>query len=108
MPKASKPTWFQWLKDKLIPSKRDIVEKLVQAVRWADRKIPPVLRTILGIPLMIGGILSFLPILGLWMLPAGAALIALDLPGPRRKLLKWVDRQETKLRNGEWDTPPRP
>ena len=88
------PTLYARLKDKLIPSKREIFDKLGKAVRWADRKVPHVARTALGIPLMIGGVFSFLPILGLWMLPAGAALVALDFPGPRRRLLRWLDRKE--------------
>jgi len=33
----------------------------------------------LGILLVIGGIFSFLPVLGIWMLPLGLLLLALDL-----------------------------
>lgn len=33
----------------------------------------------LGILLVIGGIFSFLPVLGIWMLPLGLILLALDL-----------------------------
>lgn len=82
---------------RFIPTKQQIVEKTVWAVRWADRSLPPGLRTLAGIPLMIGGILSFLPVLGLWMLPAGAVLVALDIPGLRRRLLAWAARQEAKM-----------
>lgn len=38
----------------------------------------------LGILLIIGGIFSFLPVLGLWMLPLGLLLLALDIPLLRR------------------------
>jgi hypothetical protein len=34
----------------------------------------------LAILLTIGGLFWFLPILGLWMLPAGLLLLAVDLP----------------------------
>ena len=34
----------------------------------------------LGILLVLGGIFSFLPVLGIWMLPLGLLLLALDLP----------------------------
>lgn len=34
----------------------------------------------LAIALIIGGCLSFLPILGFWMLPLGLVLLAIDLP----------------------------
>ncbi|MBS3848589.1 hypothetical protein PSC71_14170 [Devosia sp. J2-20] len=33
----------------------------------------------LGIVLVLGGIFSFLPVLGIWMLPLGLLLLALDL-----------------------------
>jgi hypothetical protein len=79
---------------RFLPTKQQIIEKLIQIVRWADRRVPPGLRTILGILSLIGGILSFLPVLGIWMLPAGAMLIALDVPPWRRRLLAWIDRQE--------------
>lgn len=37
------------------------------------------MRIPLGILLVLGGIFSFLPVLGLWMLPLGLLLLALDL-----------------------------
>jgi len=39
-----------------------------------------VIRLPLGIVLICGGILSFLPILGIWMLPLGLMLLAIDFP----------------------------
>ncbi len=86
---------------RLVPSKAYIIEKLVWIVRWADKHVPPGVRTLFGIPLMIGGILSFLPVLGIWMLPAGAMMIALDVPPWRRRMLKWVDKQEALLDRSE-------
>lgn len=59
-----------------------------------ERKIPPVAagwlqrirrpeariyRIPLGILLVLGGIFSFLPVLGIWMLPLGLLLLAVDL-----------------------------
>lgn len=38
------------------------------------------IRVPLGILLVIGGIFSFLPVLGIWMLPLGLLLLAIDLP----------------------------
>jgi hypothetical protein len=43
---------------------------------------------------MIGGMAGFLPILGFWMIPVGLALIALDIPPLRRRLLLWVERDD--------------
>ena len=82
---------------RFVPTRAQIMEKLIWIVRWADRRLPPGVRTLLGIPLIIGGILSFLPVLGIWMLPAGAALIVLDIPGWRRRMLAWIDKQEASL-----------
>jgi hypothetical protein len=57
----------------------------------------------LAVLLTLGGCLWFLPILGLWMLPAGLLLLAVDLPtlrGPisvllirgRRAVKRWLRR----------------
>ena len=39
-----------------------------------------------GVALIGGGILSFLPVLGIWMLPLGLALLAQDIPVIRRPM----------------------
>jgi hypothetical protein len=66
--------------------------RLRRAVMWGQEHIPPGLRSLLGAVLMVGGVFGFLPILGFWMIPLGAALIALDIPPLRRRLLAWLDR----------------
>lgn len=50
------------------------------------------LRKTVGILLVIGGLLGFLPVLGYWMLPLGLALLAVDWPWARRlsrQLISW-------------------
>jgi hypothetical protein len=42
------------------------------------------LRKTIGVLLVIGGLLGFLPVLGYWMLPLGLALLAVDWPWARR------------------------
>ncbi len=42
------------------------------------------LRVLLGGGLVVGGVFAFLPVLGLWMLPLGAAVLSIDLPPVRR------------------------
>lgn len=42
------------------------------------------LRKSIGVLLVIGGVLGFLPILGYWMFPLGLALLAIDFPAARR------------------------
>ncbi len=43
------------------------------------RRVPPGLRLVLGLLLIGGGILGFLPVLGFWMIPLGFAVAMLDL-----------------------------
>ena len=50
------------------------------------------LRIGLGIALILGGILGFLPILGFWMLPLGVIVLAADIPLARR-LIHWVEHK---------------
>ena len=49
--------------------------------------------------LVLGGIFSFLPVLGIWMLPLGLLLFAQDLPileKPMAKGLGWIERRWRK------------
>jgi hypothetical protein len=59
------------------------------------------LRIPAGIFLVIGGVLSVLPVLGLWMLPLGLLLLAVDIPFLRplvARLLVRARRRITVLR----------
>ncbi len=70
-------------------------------------------RIIIGILLIIGGILGFLPVLGFWMIPLGLLVLSIDLPSVRRWrrniTLKWNGRgqklEQTRInrKNGEQD-----
>jgi hypothetical protein len=53
--------------------------------RWRVR-LPPSrgTRIALGLTLLAGGSLFFLPVLGLWMIPAGLAVLSVDSPWARR------------------------
>jgi len=50
------------------------------------QKVPPGLRLVLGLLLILGGVLAILPVFGLWMLPLGIAVAALDVVPLWRKL----------------------
>jgi hypothetical protein len=76
------------------------ITALRRAVQWGDEKVPTGLRSLLGVLLCVGGLLGFLPILGFWMLPLGLALIALDIPALRLRLLAWLERAERKAGKG--------
>ncbi len=65
------------------PSWRD---RLRRAARWIEDRVPPVLRSLFGLLLIVGGVFGFLPILGFWMIPLGVACIAIDL----RAAWRWI------------------
>lgn len=51
-----------------------------QFIRWLRMPSSFAVRLVIAILLILGGIFSFLPVLGLWMLPLGLLLIAQDVP----------------------------
>ncbi len=48
------------------------------------RRGPLLVRLAIGLTLVAGGILGFLPILGFWMIPLGLAILFIDVPAVRR------------------------
>jgi hypothetical protein len=55
---------------------------------------PFAVRLVVALLLIVGGLFSFLPVLGLWMLPLGLLFIAQDVPllqKPLVKALAWVE-----------------
>ena len=59
----------------------------------------------IAILLVVGGFLSFLPVLGIWMLPLGLLLFAQDVPPLQKPMAlglgwierKWLERERAKL-----------
>lgn len=87
------------------------MEKLVPALRRPLAAIRSrgwwIIRLPIALILIFGGLLSFLPVLGFWMLPIGLLLLAVDLPllrGPvsnamirgRRRVIIWLRRRKRK------------
>lgn len=62
-------------------SQRPRLRRLLARV---NRRVPPGLRLVLGLLLIAGGILGFLPVLGFWMVPLGAGIVWLDLRAWRK------------------------
>ncbi|MGG7645194.1 hypothetical protein ACQ5SP_10350 [Rhodovulum sp. YNF3179] len=65
---------------------------------WVRRRVPPGLRAVVGLLLMVGGVFGALPVLGFWMLPLGVAVIAIDV----KSLAAWIrknGRAKRKPRN---------
>ena len=60
-------------------------------------KWPIPLRVIAGLIMMAGGVLWFLPILGIWMFPLGLLLIGTCFPFTKRKVVNWIQRIEAEM-----------
>ena len=54
--------------------------------RWRLLRIP------LALILILGGLVSFLPVLGVWMLPLGLLLLAVDIPVLRGPISSFLIR----------------
>ena len=80
---------FAWFEDKLPPGP-------ARFVGWLRRPSSRWVRFPLALFLILGGIFSFLPVLGLWMLPLGLLLFAQDVPllqKPMARALGWIERK---------------
>lgn len=69
---------------------------LHHSLRWLREPKAAWVRIPAGILLVLGGIFSILPLLGLWMLPLGLILLAQDIPflrRPIRRMLIWLERR---------------
>ena len=86
--------------ERLIPGSRTPLRRL-QGNRWRIVRLP------LALLFIAGGLVSFLPVLGIWMLPLGLLLLAVDLPclrGPistliiraRRVIRRWKRRWQQR------------
>lgn len=79
----------------------DRLERQVPAAKgflqWVRKPRARILRIPLAFLLLLGGVFSFLPILGVWMLPLGLLLLAIDIPPMRRPVANWVVRGQRGL-----------
>jgi hypothetical protein len=64
----------------------------IEWLRHPPRRWP---RLLAAVALIAGGIFSILPVLGLWMLPLGLALMSDDVPWlktPLERSARWIER----------------
>jgi hypothetical protein len=59
---------------------RMAVPALDRWILWLQARRARLVRVPLAALLIVGGLFSFLPLLGIWMLPLGLMLLAIDLP----------------------------
>jgi hypothetical protein len=75
---------------------RRLPARLQSVVRWLRQPSVRWVRIAAALLLMLGGVFSILPVLGVWMLPLGLALLAEDV-GPLRRgtdrILAWIERR---------------
>jgi hypothetical protein len=73
------------------PPARHVVDPLLQSgMRWV--RVPAAVLFILG------GMLAFLPVLGIWMIPLGLLLLAIDIPALRPAVAKATIRVRRFIR----------
>ena len=77
--------------ERLVPGSRTPLEAL-RSNRWRLIRLP------LAVLLVLGGLVSFLPVLGIWMLPLGLLLLAVDLPFLRGPISAFMIRGRLYLR----------
>ena len=71
-----------------------------QSIRWLRKPSSFAVRLVVALLLILGGT-SFLPVLGLWMLPLGLLFIAQDVPILQKPLvsaLAWVEAKWEQLK----------
>ncbi len=69
---------------------REVPGWLASAIRWLRHPSSRWVRIPAGVALILGGIFSILPFLGIWMLPLGLMLIASDVPFLRRPMARFA------------------
>jgi hypothetical protein len=77
-------------------------------IRFANRQLhlpqSKPIRLGLGILLIAGGLVGFLPVVGFWMIPLGLLVLSVDIPAVRRrrrKLAVWWHRRKEQAETSE-------
>jgi hypothetical protein len=77
--------------ERMVPGSKGVFGRL-RSNRWLPVRLP------LALILILGGVFSFLPVLGVWMLPLGLLLLAVDLPFLRGPISALVIRVRVAIR----------
>lgn len=74
-------------------------------IDFGGRRVPlprsRALRIALGVALVLGGLVGFLPVLGFWMVPLGILVLSVDVPAARRlrrRTVVWWERRRRAKR----------
>jgi hypothetical protein len=88
-PKAELDRHLAWLEGKL-------PRRVGNGVAWLRKPSSIYVRVPAALALVLGGIFSFLPVLGIWMLPLGLVLVAQDVPPLQRPLARLLNAVERR------------
>ena len=83
----------------------EVPDRVSRAIRWLRDPEARWIRLPLGVLFILGGLLWFLPVLGIELLPIGLLLIAQDVPFVRKtvgRLMLWLERKWVALRR-RWE-----
>jgi hypothetical protein len=75
---------------------KEVPDRVSRAIRWLRDPKARWIRLPLGVLFILGGLLWFLPVVGIEMLPVGLLLIAQDVPFLRKpvgRAMVWLERK---------------
>ena len=83
---------------------RKLIVLSYRFLKGGQRHLPPILRGLIGVLLIVSGLLGFLPLLGFWMIPLGLALLATDVPPLKHWLMTRLNRARRRNLSNRLDT----
>lgn len=75
---------------------RRVPARISRFIQWLRKPSSFAARLTVALLLILGGVFSFLPVLGIWMLPLGLLFIAQDVPFLQKPLIRSLTWMETK------------
>jgi hypothetical protein len=75
---------------------REAPDRVARAIRWLRSPASRKVRIPLGVLFIVGGLLWFLPVVGIEMLPIGLLLVAQDVPflkKPVGRAMLWLEQR---------------
>ena len=88
---------------------REVPDSVARGIRGLRHPKARLVRIPLAVLSIVGGLFSFLPILGVWMLPLGLLLLAYDVPALRKpvgRFTSWGVGRWAKFRGSAMPKPP--
>jgi hypothetical protein len=80
---------------------RRVPARISRFIHWLRKPSSFAARLTVALLLILGGVFSFLPVLGIWMLPLGLLFIAQDVPFLQKPLIRaltWTEAKWERLR----------